>query len=373
MGRARHAEIVSFFGFIFPLIILWGGSVAWAFPEFVRHHYFACTTCHLSPGGGGVLTGYGRTLSAQLLSTWGDETEASFLHGLVPSGEEDRFFFGGNVRNLQVHIENSKVKRGFPVRMQAGLEFAYKTEKISGAIFVGKLSPDGNIWTPYAPRFWVAGHVSEELLVRAGRFLPNFGLNIPQHRAVTRAGLGFDQGAERDTFEVQNISEFWDFVLGYSQSIEIDKSAEKENAVHAQANRFVAERHRLGASFWSGEKGPLRIRKVSLHGALGYTEQFYQLIEIAEQTLHLNENTRGHYGYTKLGYEVGKGVHGLINFEYKKGDTNDATTEEQSKGLGFAFYPRPHLELEGLFAKRRDRSDNFKDYDYAYLQMHYYF
>ncbi len=356
--------------FVFSLFF---SRLALAFPEYVRHHYFSCTACHVSPSGGGVLNGYGRTISTELLSTWGSQEEVGFLQGLVPVGEEDKLFFGGNLRSLQVHVENSQFKRGFPVRMQAGLEMGYRSDSIATAIFVGKLSPDGNIWTPYSPRYWVSGQLTETTSLRAGRYLPNFGLNIPQHRAVTREGLGFDQGTERDTVEVQRTTETLETVLGYSQSVETDDSVDPEKALHFQINAFLAEQHRVGVSLWMGDRGPMKIRKISLHGVLGYSEHFYQLAEMAQLSEANSNEIKGKYAYTKLGYEVHKGIHLLLDLQYKKSNDEDVRTEAQQKGVGFAFYPRPHFELEGLFAKRRDVSDAFRDYDYGYLQMHYYF
>src|ERR1700720_2791062 len=61
-------------------------SSAWAFPEMVRHGYVNCSSCHISPTGGGVLTQYGRELSREILSTWGtqNEDESKFAYGWVP-------------------------------------------------------------------------------------------------------------------------------------------------------------------------------------------------------------------------------------------------------------------------------------------------
>ena len=56
-----------------PLVVSTNNS--WAFPEMVRHNYSNCSSCHVSPSGGGVLTQYGRELSSAILSIWGAENE----------------------------------------------------------------------------------------------------------------------------------------------------------------------------------------------------------------------------------------------------------------------------------------------------------
>ena len=66
-----------------------------AFPGSVRWGYGNCVTCHHNIGGGGVLTPYGRQLSRELLSTWGDEDEAEFAYGTV--GLPSWLSLGGDV------------------------------------------------------------------------------------------------------------------------------------------------------------------------------------------------------------------------------------------------------------------------------------
>ncbi|RYZ63714.1 MAG: hypothetical protein EOP05_23120, partial [Proteobacteria bacterium] len=52
------------------------GANAEAYPDLIRHNYVNCTTCHVSPTGGGAMTEYGRAMSHELLSAWGTEREA---------------------------------------------------------------------------------------------------------------------------------------------------------------------------------------------------------------------------------------------------------------------------------------------------------
>jgi hypothetical protein len=63
----------------FSLLLLVSGR-AMGFPDLIRHGYTNCIACHVSPNGGGVLTKYGRSLSKELLSTWGREGEEKFAY-----------------------------------------------------------------------------------------------------------------------------------------------------------------------------------------------------------------------------------------------------------------------------------------------------
>src|SRR5688500_1071067 len=59
-------------------------SEAWAYPELIRHNYTNCTSCHVSPTGGGILNAYGRALSGEVLSTWYREGEERFAYAVTP-------------------------------------------------------------------------------------------------------------------------------------------------------------------------------------------------------------------------------------------------------------------------------------------------
>ena len=122
---------------IFLLLLF--SPTAHAFPEFVRHGYTNCITCHASPTGGGILTEYGRAISKELLSrgSWFfenrmdlpavDTHEEQALNGSVslPRG----ISLGGDARALQLISDDSKATRGRFVFMQADLEAALSDGK----------------------------------------------------------------------------------------------------------------------------------------------------------------------------------------------------------------------------------------------------
>ena len=63
-------------------------GVAQAFPEMIRLGYVNCTSCHVSPNGGGLLTDYGRSISSEALSTWAKPKEELPGHGFLPEPPE---------------------------------------------------------------------------------------------------------------------------------------------------------------------------------------------------------------------------------------------------------------------------------------------
>src|SRR5579872_5347575 len=93
---------------------------AFAFPELVRHGYVNCTSCHVSPSGGGALTEYGRQLSADVLSMSSYEGEGGFLHGAAKLPEW--LAVGGDVRAIQIYRSTPQATQWRFLFMQADYE-----------------------------------------------------------------------------------------------------------------------------------------------------------------------------------------------------------------------------------------------------------
>ncbi len=104
------------------------GVNARAFPDTIRHGYTNCTTCHVSPAGGGLLNSYGRSLSRELISTWGYKNEEQPLHGLVniPESASEAFFVGGDARSLFRRAESSSSKIDEHFLMQEQLRLVHR-------------------------------------------------------------------------------------------------------------------------------------------------------------------------------------------------------------------------------------------------------
>lgn len=361
-------------GFLF--LSLFVSAQAWAFPEMIRHHYVNCTACHFSPAGGGLLTPYGRTISSEVLSTWGSEKEARSFYGALDNETLNSFLqVGGDVRALQFHHENKDVSEGRTIPMQAGLEFVALWKKWTAEIFVGKLDKDWRV-DPVGTRYYLMYQFLDELTVRVGRFLPVFGIYIPQHTVVTRGSLGFNQGMERNATEVMWAGEKWNFVGTASQSVKDATNSEVETALSTQVNYTMNDSYRVGASLWLGESDIQKRHIVGAHAALGFTEKIYLLTELDYQKKeNKGDQTSqgGVYQFAKLGYELYKGFHLQAVEEFSQSNVDNSNTRIESFGPGLLFYPRPHFEFEGLYTKKKMAIVSNDYEDFAYLMMHYYF
>jgi hypothetical protein len=283
------------------------------------------------------------------------------------------------MRAVQTEVENDFVKSGRFIWMQGMLDLGYRYKAVTAVMSVGKFDRQGKgSWTPYSERYYLIYQISDANLIRIGRILPSFGLNIPEHISPTRGGtqgngLGFGIGQERDAEEWNYIGENWNAALGYAKGPR-DQLSPLEESVYAQLQRSFFEHYKIGVSAWSGHS-PTSTRQIfAAHGLLGFTPKFYLVSEVDWQFLQPNlvKDQVGIFGYHKLGYEFHKGMHAFLLLDHMQPDLDNNKTYIRHWGPGLAFFPRPHFELSATWTREQVNAASNHEGDYAWLLMHYY-
>ena len=178
--RARVAALAV------ACVVLAVPAVAAAYPQFQLAREQTCTGCHISPAGGGLLTENGLAV-AENTSTFGGPPEAA--HGALvgPSW----LAVGADVRAAAGLLQNRKLgAAAFP--MQAEAEAFVHHDGLSLYATLGV--QDGDTSQPinflqlrehYA--MWQSDPgTTHGLYVRAGRFMPVYGLRFAEHNDYTR-------------------------------------------------------------------------------------------------------------------------------------------------------------------------------------------
>lgn len=175
---------------LLALIVLAGGfgKRALAYPQFQLSRDQTCTSCHLSPEGGDLLSENGDVF-LQNASTLGEAPE--FMYGKVPLPKW--LAVGGDFRSGSGYIRAPQQYLAyFP--MQLDVYASAKLPKhLRVHVTLGYRPPeDGNESATYA---WSREHyvmwsqqedAVEGLFVRIGRFMPIFGLRYAEHPTYTR-------------------------------------------------------------------------------------------------------------------------------------------------------------------------------------------
>jgi hypothetical protein len=160
--------------------------VAHAYPQFQLSKDPTCTSCHISPAGGLLLNENGLAV-AETMSTFGGAPEAG--HGLLvgPSWLE----VGGDGR-LAGGVNYNLGAKGAVFPMQADFDAAVRGYNLTLFAMIGAQSGNSRqpqtyvatrehwlMWQPDATK-------TDGLYIRAGRFMPVFGLRLAEHTAYTR-------------------------------------------------------------------------------------------------------------------------------------------------------------------------------------------
>ncbi len=190
-------------------------STARGEPIFLSRGYARCSACHYSPTGGGLLTPAGRVRSGRELSTTAAQhpgREESFLWGALGTSF-GRLGLGIDMMPTYQSQAFSGVSGGVSkvgtTLLTADLLAAFR---MAGWTVFGDLGreaqPQGVKLE--ASEYWVGRDTEKGFGVRVGRFLPAYGLRLPDPNALTRAHAGLD--ANDQVYGVE-LSRSWERAL----------------------------------------------------------------------------------------------------------------------------------------------------------------
>ena len=181
-------------------VLVGAASDAAAEPIFLSKQFPRCTTCHYSPTGGGLLNDFGRSMSHTVLPAFpADDPSAA-----GSSDGEQAFLWGAlgealGAARLGVALRPSHLRFQFAggasdrnLLMQADVQAAYRTGGLTLYADIGR-HVNGADTSIGSYEHWVGYQAGNGLTVRAGRFLPAYGVRFADHTAFNRGGLGFDR------------------------------------------------------------------------------------------------------------------------------------------------------------------------------------
>ena len=201
--RAMRAIVVA--------AVVAAAGAAHAYPQFQLSKDQTCSDCHLSPAGGGLLNENGLN-TAEAISQLG--TSASPFYGKVPL--PSWFAFGGDVRGATGYYGGPNASAVlFP--MQADLYAAATVQNFSLHVTGGLTDPPygGSTASMFASReHWLQWQQNADgpdgLVVRAGRFMPVFGLRFVEHVDWDRRYGGTPLYGEAYGVAVEEIQPTWE-------------------------------------------------------------------------------------------------------------------------------------------------------------------
>lgn len=345
-----------------------------AFPQLTRHNYFNCTTCHVSPSGGGDLTEYGRGLSGELLSMRTRENEAKPFWNLVP--DSSVITPSAFVRVLQFYTDSDASREAKAILMQLDLGASIKAGPVTAVGSVGRrrIAPAG---APVEHQIFSRTHyllysAENGINARAGKFLVGYGLNHPNHNLFIRRDTGLGNDTERYNAELSYLGDGFS-ILGtaiFGPGAD-HHSRSKEEGGTLSVNKSIGESSRLGASYYKASSQTLDRELAGLYGVMAYTEKLYSQFELDRLQITATRNSRTGFIFShQLGWEVVQGITPYLEQQWEKLDLNKSSTIAYVYALGANFYPRPHFEITAAAGREHRRVFPTTFFAYAMLNLY---
>jgi len=225
------------------------GGVADAYPQFQLSRDRTCTGCHLSPAGGGLLNENGLA-TAESISQLG--TAPEFFYGKVPT--PSWLVLGGDLRGASGYVQSpEKLLASFPMQIEA-----YGNATFGGgfSLFINAGFRPAEVGNEAATHAWSREHYltwqqkpgeNTGLYVRAGRFMPVFGLRVVEHPTYTRKWGGTPLYGETYGLAVEYVdADFEVHATGFIKDHVID-TPEHSNGGAAIAELRVTDKLSVGA------------------------------------------------------------------------------------------------------------------------------
>lgn len=364
--------------FLLFLIFLFSSKVL-AYSEFSRHGYVNCTSCHLSPSGGGLLTPYGRELSRAIVSTWGVKNEQYFAYNAIPQlSKSDKILVGAFIRGLQSYRSDKQATEARAILMQADADIAYNTKDwvIMGSIGRQELrkglESDSRL---FSRRHYGIYRFDNKNQIRTGKFLKYYGLNDPNHQMFVRRYLNFGFDTESYNLEYSYLGENYSAYLTQSFGNFEDKySPNKEEGTTASASWFFAEKQKIGVSFFKGSEPLSRRNTYGVWGIFSFHPKIFTMHEVDFQNKRIKSSGKMQSGYVtsnKFNYESLRGVIGFLSYDLANLNPISSSSKRSSYGAGVQFFPRPHFEIVSSWQNEEIIDLDSKSQLYAVI-LHFY-
>ncbi len=365
---------------LFSIFLFLAQTPSFAFPGMIRQGYLNCTSCHVSPSGGGVLNEYGRNLSGELLSTWSKDGEGQFLYGslnqFIKNSADNKLLLGGDTRVIQTDVDQSQFSEKRFFLMQSDLEAAYQYHSLTFDLEGGYVDSD----TFLSLRHYVMLALSDQDSLRFGKFKNNFGINTDEHNLATKNNLGWNEETETYNLEYSKLNDHWTLfataIFGAPESIDVRRNLSigsigvVDHGGSIRASTFVADHYEFGLSIFYGKKALMPWRTVAgPFFILGFTPHLYYWGEIDLQS----ETDLGIFNSQRIVFEPIQGLQVYASQEFANPNhPSDKTLNLERYTLGIQFYPRPHSEIHLQASIEKDFYDPSHFYPLSSLLWHLY-
>jgi hypothetical protein len=368
--------------FILSLVSL---TNVYTYPRFSALTGDKCIDCHVSPTGGSMRNQYGINYARQELQM--DYLEKYSKKVKFNPELNKSISVGGDIRiaNINDEVPNSPNMSTF-LTMEGDL---YVNANLNDYLNVF-ISP--GIQIPNIPtKPQVYGMVSNlplNIYFKAGRFSPNYGINIPEHRAFQRIDFLSTPYSSDAGFELGLTPGILTFNIALFNGLNTEFfDSDRKKMFVANADIMLSGKDNkinvdLGTSFYNNPYdifNPLSGNKLNAvtHAYSGFTKigimkhvAILGEVDFKENTIASNMR-RGLYGFGELSVKLVKGFELRSQYEYRDPNRDLGGDRTMRYSFGGAIFPLIGLEFEAMFRFINDDAlPNTTEYQ---GMLHFYF
>jgi hypothetical protein len=370
---ARNLSVALF-------LVLFTCSLSYSYPKFAAYTGAKCLDCHVNPTGGGMRNpgGVGYSKNKLFFKFLEKQNKTTQIETQITKG----ISMGADMRMIFIDDETGDGQPNFNTffQMQGDLYVnAEVNDYISLMIAPGLYIPNTYGPNPLPTKYEIYGMVSNlpaGLYLKAGRFIPNFGIKIPEHRAYNRQFNDLYTPYASDAgLEIGISPSFFTLTAGLSNGTSRNKNGQINNSFDfdnqkqftASGDFRWAHKKRkytfgLGGSFMTN---PFKYDPANNINALrqmaagflsiGLFERVAIMGELAYNRLDIRDSvsTRSDIRtiFGEIDIKVADGFE--LKFQYENFDNalgiKNSPTERKRYSAGAVFYPLTGLEVESIF------------------------
>ncbi|HTM46122.1 MAG TPA: hypothetical protein VL137_14275 [Polyangiaceae bacterium] len=372
-------------------ILAWSGD-AHAYPWMIKYGYAQCSSCHVDPSGGELLTHMGRVQSDELLSFGPDKNgypreRAGLLFGLI--NEPDSLRLGGSARGMGVY----KAKKG---SQDSSFRYFPMQADIYGAVSFGPVILGGSLGyarvkggSPHAraaqvttgqgydpnllSRTHYIGFVLDKgMLLRLGRLNLPFGQRIPEHVMWVRESTLTDRESDQQHgVALAYTRKRWrSELMGIAGNYQVNPDEFRQRGYAGYAEYLISPTFGIGvSSMWTkARRDRLLLTSTgyvrNAHGVTARVGIARKVAVLAEMDLlKSSAHAMGYTGMLQADYEPIQGLHGMGTFEFLDEGKSKALGATATSGAGkmrtgiwlsAAYFIMAHLDTRLDVVVRKD-------------------
>ena len=359
----KNSIIAKVFILIIIFVFLLLSNIGYSYPRFSAYTGDKCSDCHINPAGGSMRNQYGINYARQNLQIQGLEKYSKNVK-FDPSLNKT-ISVGGDIRiaNVNNQTPNGPTMSTF-LTMQGDL---YVNAKLND--FVNIFIAPGIQLPNLETKPEVYGMISKlplDIYFKAGRFTPDYGIRIPEHRAYQRYDFLNTPYSADAGFEVGMTPGILTFNMGIFNGIRTDFfDNDRKKMFVANADVMLNWMDNkintgIGTSFYNNpydyrDPATGNIFNAVTHAFAGFTKiGLYDRVAILGET-DFKENsiagvmTRAFYGFAELDFKIIRGFEIRGQYEYRDPDRDAGDDRSIRYSIGGAVFPLIGVEFEAMF------------------------